>query len=85
MPDELRRDADSCMPACEIAALLAKIQELWWAGGETYDGSARAGRLTSTFVRCIVVRHLGYRRYLNQRLVARDYIADSNSHSAHDT
>ncbi|MBI1293800.1 hypothetical protein GC175_02430 [bacterium] len=34
LPDELRRGADGCMPACEIADLLAKVQELWWAGEE---------------------------------------------------
>ncbi len=32
--DELRRGADGCMPACEIADLLAKVQERWWAGDE---------------------------------------------------
>jgi 4-hydroxy-tetrahydrodipicolinate synthase len=34
MPDELRRGADGCMPACEIADLLAKVMERWWAGDE---------------------------------------------------
>lgn len=34
LPDELRRGADGCMPACEIADLLAKVMELWWAGDE---------------------------------------------------
>ena len=34
MPDELRRGADGCMPACEIADLLAKVIERWWAGDE---------------------------------------------------
>jgi 4-hydroxy-tetrahydrodipicolinate synthase len=31
---ELRRGADGCMPACEIADLLAKVIERWWAGDE---------------------------------------------------
>ena len=35
MPDELRRGADGCMPACEIADLLAKVMEHWWGGDET--------------------------------------------------
>jgi 4-hydroxy-tetrahydrodipicolinate synthase len=39
LPDELRRGADGCMPACEIADLLAQVMELWWAGDEA---SARA-------------------------------------------
>ena len=34
MPDELRRGADGCMPACEIADLLATVMERWWAGDE---------------------------------------------------
>lgn len=35
MPDELRRGANGCMPACEIADLLARVMERWWAGDET--------------------------------------------------
>jgi len=34
LPDELRRGTDGCMPACEIADLLARVIELWWAGDE---------------------------------------------------
>lgn len=34
LPDELRRGANGCMPACEIADLLAKVMERWWAGDE---------------------------------------------------
>ncbi len=34
MPDELRRGANGCMPACEIADLLALVMERWWAGDE---------------------------------------------------
>ena len=34
MPDELRRGANGCMPACEVADLLAKVIERWWAGDE---------------------------------------------------
>jgi dihydrodipicolinate synthase/N-acetylneuraminate lyase len=34
MPDELRRGAGGCMPACEIADLLAMVIERWWAGDE---------------------------------------------------
>lgn len=39
MPDELRRGANGCMPACELADLLAVVMEHWWAGDEA---SARA-------------------------------------------
>jgi dihydrodipicolinate synthase/N-acetylneuraminate lyase len=34
LPDELRRGANGCMPACEIADLLALVIERWWAGDE---------------------------------------------------
>ena len=34
MLDELRRGANGCMPACEIADLLAKVMQRWWAGDE---------------------------------------------------
>jgi len=32
LPDELRRGANGCMPACELGDVLAKVMELWWAG-----------------------------------------------------
>jgi len=35
LPDELTRGADGCMPACEIADLLAKVMEIWWRGDES--------------------------------------------------
>src|SRR3954447_804903 len=34
LPDELRRGADGCMPACEIADLLALVMQRWWDGDE---------------------------------------------------
>jgi 4-hydroxy-tetrahydrodipicolinate synthase len=34
MPEELRQGANGCMPACEIADLLARVMNLWWAGDE---------------------------------------------------
>ncbi|MBX0328585.1 dihydrodipicolinate synthase family protein [Oscillochloris sp. ZM17-4] len=34
LPDELRRGADGCMPACEVADLLALVMERWWAGDQ---------------------------------------------------
>ncbi len=37
MPDELRRGANGCMPACEMGDLLAKVIERWWAGD--HDGA----------------------------------------------
>lgn len=32
LPDELRRGADGCMPACEFGDILARAVERWWAG-----------------------------------------------------
>jgi 4-hydroxy-tetrahydrodipicolinate synthase len=37
MLDELHRGANGCMPACEIADLLAKVMERWWQNDE--DGA----------------------------------------------
>src|SRR5215213_4165536 len=37
LPDELRRGANGSMPACEVADLLAKVMERWWAGDK--DGA----------------------------------------------
>jgi 4-hydroxy-tetrahydrodipicolinate synthase len=34
LPDELRRGADGCMPACEFGDVLTKVTEFWWAGQE---------------------------------------------------
>ncbi|HWE60523.1 MAG TPA: dihydrodipicolinate synthase family protein [Chloroflexota bacterium] len=34
MPEELRQGADGCMPACEIADLLASVINRWWAGDQ---------------------------------------------------
>jgi 4-hydroxy-tetrahydrodipicolinate synthase len=42
LPDELRRGANGCMPACEIADLLTKVMERWWAGDQ--DGARELHR-----------------------------------------
>ncbi len=34
LPEELSRGANGCMPACELADVLAKVMELWWAKDE---------------------------------------------------
>lgn len=34
LPDELNRGANGCMPACEIADLLAAVMEIWWRGDQ---------------------------------------------------
>ena len=34
LPDEFRRGANGCMPACEVADVLSQVMELLWAGQE---------------------------------------------------
>ena len=34
IPDELRRGANGCMPACELGDVLAQVFELWWEDRE---------------------------------------------------
>ena len=34
MPEELSRGAGGCMPACEVADVLATVMEHWWQGDE---------------------------------------------------
>ena len=38
LPDELRRGANGCMPACEFGDVIAQIFERWWVG---YQEGAR--------------------------------------------
>jgi 4-hydroxy-tetrahydrodipicolinate synthase len=62
MPDELRRGADGCMPACEIADLLAKVMELWWQGDE-----ARARELHNRLLPLIIRETHPFMRYILKR------------------
>ncbi|MDA0338119.1 MAG: dihydrodipicolinate synthase family protein, partial [bacterium] len=34
LPDEMRRGANGCMPACEFGDVLTRLTEMWWAGDE---------------------------------------------------
>lgn len=34
LPEELSRGAGGCMPACELADVLAKVMQLWWDGDQ---------------------------------------------------
>jgi 4-hydroxy-tetrahydrodipicolinate synthase len=34
LPEELSRGANGCMPACELAGVLARVVEAWWAGDQ---------------------------------------------------
>ncbi len=62
LPDELRRGANGCMPACEIADMLAQVIELWWTGDET---GARA--LHTRLLPLINRETLPFMRYLLKR------------------
>jgi 4-hydroxy-tetrahydrodipicolinate synthase len=62
LPDELRRGANGCMPACEIADLLAKVMELWWAGDE-----ARARELHTRLLPLINLETHPFMRYILKR------------------
>jgi dihydrodipicolinate synthase/N-acetylneuraminate lyase len=35
LPEELARGADGCMPACQLADVLARVIERWWSGDES--------------------------------------------------
>lgn len=62
LPDELRRGANGCMPACEIADLLARVMELWWAGDE-----ARARELHTRLLPLINRETYPFMRYILKR------------------
>jgi 4-hydroxy-tetrahydrodipicolinate synthase len=62
LPDELRRGANGCMPACEIADLLAKVMEYWWAGDE-----ARARELHRRLLPLINLETHPFMRYILKR------------------
>ena len=62
LPEELSRGADGCMPACEIADLLAKCMEIWWTGDE-----ARARALHTRLLPLILRENLPFMRYMLKR------------------
>lgn len=62
MPEELRQGANGCMPACEIADLLAKVMNLWWAGDE-----AGARALHCRLLPLIVRENQSFIRYMLKR------------------
>ncbi len=62
MPDELTRGANGCMPACEIADLLAKVMELWWAGEQE-----RARELHCRLLPLIIRETYPFMRYMLKR------------------
>jgi len=62
MPDELRRGANGCMPACELADLLAKVMERWWRGDQ-----AGARELHHRLLPLIIRENHPFMRYILKR------------------
>jgi 4-hydroxy-tetrahydrodipicolinate synthase len=62
LPDELGRGADGCMPACEIADLLALVMQRWWAGDE-----AGARELHRRLLPLIIRETFPFMRYILKR------------------
>ena len=62
LPEELSRGANGAMPACEIADLLAKVMERWWAGDE--DG---ARDLHRRMLPLIIRENYPFMRYMLKR------------------
>lgn len=62
LPEELSRGANGCMPACELADVLARIMERWWAGDQ--DG---ARELHRRLLPLIIRETYPFMRYMLQR------------------
>ncbi len=62
LPDEMRRGADGCMPACEIGDLLTRVVELWWNGQE-----AEARDLHCRLLPLINLENHAFVRYMLRR------------------
>ena len=62
LPDELRRGADGCMPACELADVLARVMERWWAGDQ-----AGARDLHQRLLPLIIRESYPFMRYMLKR------------------
>lgn len=62
LPEELSRGAGGCMPACELADVLAKVMQLWW------DGDQQAARLLHQRLLPLIMRESHpFMRYVLQR------------------
>jgi dihydrodipicolinate synthase/N-acetylneuraminate lyase len=66
LPEDLSRGAGGCMPACELADVLARVMELWWQGDEA-GARALHRRLLPLLIR---ETHPFIRYVLRQRGVA---------------
>ncbi|MBE0696344.1 MAG: dihydrodipicolinate synthase family protein [Anaerolineaceae bacterium] len=86
LPDELRRGANGCMPACEIADLLAKVIELWWAGDQDRARALHTrllpliNRETYPFMRYILKRRGVFTSTVERALQGPDGLDDEDKH-----
>lgn len=62
LPDELRRGAGGCMPACEVADVLTKVFNLWESGDE-----AAARDLHRRLLPLIIRETYPFMRYILKR------------------
>lgn len=62
LPEELSRGANGCMPACELADVLAKVMERWWRGDE-----AGARELHRRLLPLIIRENHPFMRYILQQ------------------
>ncbi|MBT3344344.1 MAG: dihydrodipicolinate synthase family protein [Gemmatimonadetes bacterium] len=63
LPDEMRRGADGCMPACEFGDILARFYDLWWAGDT--DGARALHRRVLPLIN--LENHALFRHILQRR------------------
>ena len=62
LPEELSRGAGGCMPACQLADVLARVIERWWQGDE-----AGARELHGRLLPLIIRESHPFMRYILQR------------------
>ncbi len=62
LPEELSRGVDGCMPACELADVLAKVIERWWRGEQ-----AEARELHRRLLPLILREDIPFMRYILRR------------------
>lgn len=62
LPEELSRGANGCMPACQLADVLAKVVERWWAGDK-----AGARELHQRLLPLLVRERQSFMRYVLAR------------------
>jgi dihydrodipicolinate synthase/N-acetylneuraminate lyase len=86
LPDELARGANGCMPACEIADLLARCIELWWRGDQAAARALHTRLLpliireTHPFMRYMLKRRGVFTTTVERALPGPDALDDADKH-----